>query len=44
MDCVKYGPEHPMTSLAYFQMGNIFLEMKKNSNEGESFYAKTAEI
>jgi TolA-binding protein len=29
LDCVKYGPEHPITSLNYYFMGRIFLEMGK---------------
>jgi hypothetical protein len=39
MDSVKYGPEHILTSLNYYQMGNIFIQMKE-IEKGESFYSK----
>ncbi len=39
MDSLKYGPEHLITSLGYYLMGEIFIN-KKNIPEGEAFFAK----
>lgn len=43
MDSEKYGANHIITALNYYEMGNIFLE-KRAIAEGEAFYGKTAEI
>jgi tetratricopeptide (TPR) repeat protein len=43
LDCLKYGPEHPVTSLNYYLMGRIFREQGR-VEQCESFFGKLAEI
>lgn len=43
LDCLKYGPEHPVSSLNYFLMGRIFLEQGR-VEQAEAFFGKLAEI
>ena len=43
MDCLRYGPEHPRTSINYFLMGKLFEETSRES-QAEAFYGKVAEI
>ena len=41
LDCLKYGPEHPITSLNYDLIGRIFLEQGK-VEQAEAFFGKVA--
>ncbi len=43
LDCLKYGPEHPTTSLNYYLIGRIFLEQAR-FEQAEAFFGKVAEI
>jgi len=40
---VHFGPDHFITSLDYFQVGQILVQLKKTV-QGEAFFAKIAEI
>lgn len=41
LDCMKYGPEHPTTSLNYYMLGRIFGEQGR-IEQAEAFFGKVA--